>query len=89
MRGPQCPEPFADGEPPLELTGFVGRTAEAAGLAAALRSARLVTVTGAGGVGKSRLAARVVADWETAHGWVELAPAHDPEFVEYEVAEAL
>ncbi|MGM9440145.1 ATP-binding protein [Streptomyces murinus] len=89
MRGPQCPEPFADGEPPLELNGFVGRTAEAAGLAAALRSARLVTVTGAGGVGKSRLAARVVADWETAHGWVELAPAHDPEFVEYEVAEAL
>ncbi|MEV7503490.1 AAA family ATPase [Streptomyces sp. NPDC093018] len=89
MRGPQCPEPFADGEPPLELTGFVGRTTEVAGLAAALRSARLVTVTGPGGVGKSRLAARVVADWETAHGWVELAPAHDPEFVEYEVAEAL
>ncbi|WP_153814862.1 tetratricopeptide repeat protein [Streptomyces sp. SUK 48] len=89
MRGPQCPEPFADGEPPLELTGFVGRTAEAAGLAAALRSARLVTVTGAGGVGKSRLAARVVADWETPHGWVELASAHDPEFVEYEVAGAL
>ncbi|GLX52219.1 hypothetical protein Shyhy01_51690 [Streptomyces hygroscopicus subsp. hygroscopicus] len=89
MRGPQCPEPFADGGRPLELTGFVGRTAEAAGLAAALRSARLVTVTGAGGVGKSRLAARVAADGETAHGWVELATAHDPEFVEYEVAEAL
>ncbi|WP_053055729.1 ATP-binding protein [Streptomyces malaysiense] len=89
MRGPQCPEPFAGGEPPLELTGFVGRAAEAARLAAALRSARLVTVTGPGGVGKSRLAARVVAGWDTAHGWVELAAAHDPELVEYEVAEAL
>nr|WP_186337900.1 MULTISPECIES: AAA family ATPase [Streptomyces] len=89
MRGPQCPEPFADGEPPLELTGFVGRTAEAAGLAEALRSARLVTLTGAGGVGKSRLAARIVTDLETAYGWVALAPAHDPEFVEYAVAEAL
>ncbi|MFH8341594.1 ATP-binding protein [Streptomyces sp. AM6-12] len=89
MRGPQCPEPFADGEPPLELTGFVGRTAQAAELAAALRSARLVTVTGAGGVGKSRLAARVVAGWETAYGWVELASVHDGEFVEYAVAEAL
>ncbi|WP_239697626.1 ATP-binding protein [Streptomyces sp. F-1] len=89
MRGPQCPEPFADGEPPLELTAFVGRAAELDSLAAALRSARLVTVTGTGGVGKSRLAARLVADHEGAHGWVELAPVRDAQFVEYAVAEAL
>ncbi|MET8719540.1 ATP-binding protein [Streptomyces misionensis] len=89
MRGPHCPEPFADGEPPLELTGFVGRAAELDSLAAALCSARLVTVTGTGGVGKSRLAAALVAGHEGAHGWVELAPVRDAQFVEYAVAEAL
>ncbi|MEU9481622.1 regulator [Streptomyces sp. NPDC048191] len=89
MRGPQRPDPFTDGDPPLELTTFVGRSAELAELAAALGRARLVTVTGVGGVGKSRLAARVAAGWEYASGRVELAPVRDPQFVEYAVAEAL
>ncbi|MGW2239343.1 hypothetical protein, partial [Streptomyces sp. NPDC001759] len=44
----------ADGNLPEELDAFVGRSAELAGLARALDAARLVTVTGAGGVGKSR-----------------------------------
>ena len=43
---------------PVEVTGFVGRSAEAAGLGRLLRTARLVTVTGPGGVGKTRLALR-------------------------------
>ena len=47
---------------PVQLTSFVGRGAELAGVAAALHDARLVTVTGAGGVGKTRLAIRVAAD---------------------------
>ncbi|MEV5875847.1 AAA family ATPase [Streptomyces sp. NPDC052101] len=89
MRGPQRPDPFSDGDPPLELTTFVGRSAELAELTAALGRARLVTVTGVGGVGKSRLAARVAAGWESAVGRVELAPVRDPQFVEYAVAEAL
>ncbi|WEO98561.1 regulator [Streptomyces sp. FXJ1.172] len=90
MRGPQRPDPFPDGDPPLELTTFVGRSAELAELAAALGAARLVTVTGLGGVGKSRLAARAAAGWASgACGRVELAPVRDPQFVEYAVVEAL
>ncbi|MFI2201315.1 ATP-binding protein [Streptomyces sp. NPDC020192] len=90
MRGPQRPGPFPDGDPPLELTTFVGRSAELAGLAAALGGSRLVTVTGVGGVGKSRLAARVAAGWASGPcGRVELAPVSDPQFVEYAVVEAL
>ncbi|AOR37486.1 regulator [Streptomyces fodineus] len=71
------------------MTTFVGRSAELAELTAALGEARLVTVTGVGGVGKSRLAARVAAGWESMCGRVELAPVRDPQFVEYAVAEAL
>ncbi|MEU1341558.1 ATP-binding protein [Streptomyces sp. NPDC090075] len=91
MRGPQRPGSSADGNLPLELTAFVGRSAELGELARALESARLVTVTGVGGVGKSRLAARAAAGAAPRGGvWrVELAPVRDPEFVEYAVVEAL
>ncbi|MGW4911499.1 ATP-binding protein [Streptomyces sp. NPDC004270] len=91
MRGPQRPGSSADGNLPLELTAFVGRSAELGELARALESGRLVTVTGVGGVGKSRLAARAAAAAAPRDGvWrVELAAVHDPEFVEYAVVEAL
>ncbi|MFE3638320.1 ATP-binding protein [Streptomyces sp. NPDC059168] len=91
MRGPQRPGPRGDGEPPLELTAFVGRSAELDALAGAMAAARLVTVTGAGGVGKSRLALRaaVRAAAGAQVSTVELAPVRDPLFVEYAVAEAL
>ncbi|MFI5975874.1 ATP-binding protein [Streptomyces sp. NPDC051452] len=96
MRGPQSPGPRTDADPSLELTAFVGRSAELAELASALDRSRLVTVTGVGGVGKSRLAARAAArrasggpggraEW----GLVELAAVRDPQFVEYAVLEAL
>ncbi|MER5516320.1 AAA family ATPase [Streptomyces sp. NPDC002763] len=91
MRGPQRPGSSADGNLPLELTAFVGRSAELGELARALESGRLVTVTGVGGVGKSRLAARAAAATAPRDGvWrVELAGVRDPEFVEYAVVEAL
>ncbi|MFJ9350467.1 ATP-binding protein [Streptomyces sp. NPDC101237] len=91
MRGPQRPGPSADGNLPLELTAFVGRSAELGELARALESDRLVTVTGVGGVGKSRLAARAAAAAAPRDGvWrVELSAVRDPEFVEYAVVEAL
>jgi hypothetical protein len=41
---------------PIQATGFVGRRRELANLNTVLGNARLVTVTGAGGVGKARLA---------------------------------
>lgn len=44
---------------PPELDGFVGRDAEVAGIIADLRNRRLVTLTGLGGSGKTRLAMRV------------------------------
>src|SRR5579859_5058559 len=47
---------------PAELSAFVGRTDELAALALLLRRGRLATVTGPGGVGKTRLALRAAAD---------------------------
>ncbi len=49
------------GQLPVETTSFVGREAELARLSALLSRARLVTVTGPGGVGKTRLALRAAA----------------------------
>jgi non-specific serine/threonine protein kinase len=46
------------GHLPVEVTGFVGRERELTSLARLLGTARLVTVTGPGGVGKTRLALR-------------------------------
>jgi predicted ATPase/DNA-binding CsgD family transcriptional regulator len=47
---------------PAEVSPFVGRTNELAALAGLLRRGRHVTVTGPGGVGKTRLALRAAAD---------------------------
>ncbi|MEU6587236.1 protein kinase [Nocardia sp. NPDC046763] len=67
---------------PLELTSFVDRRAELAEVKNLLSSARLVTLTGIGGVGKTRLALRAAttARREFADGiWlVELADISDP-----------
>jgi non-specific serine/threonine protein kinase len=46
---------------PAEATSFVGRTAELAGITALLGTARMVTVTGPAGVGKTRVSLRAAA----------------------------
>ncbi|MFI2478834.1 ATP-binding protein, partial [Nocardia xishanensis] len=78
---------------PLELTSFVGRRAELAALKDLLASTRLVTLTGIGGVGKTRLALRAASDVreEFADGvWlVELADVPDPSLLIAVVATAL
>ncbi|MFJ9249412.1 ATP-binding protein [Streptomyces sp. NPDC101776] len=81
----------AHGNLPLEPDRFVGRSAELTELARALDASRLVTVTGPGGVGKSRLAAHAAARSTLPDGvWrVELAPVRDPELVDFAVVEAL
>ncbi|MEV4319511.1 LuxR C-terminal-related transcriptional regulator [Actinocrispum sp. NPDC049592] len=66
---------------PAELTSFIGRQSELAAVRASLDGERLVTLTGPGGVGKTRLAAQVAAA-EVAHRpggvwWVELAAVND------------
>ena len=50
------------GNLPVQLTSFVGRQGDLATLAEALGTARLVTLTGTGGVGKTRLAVQAAAD---------------------------
>ncbi|WP_030869901.1 BTAD domain-containing putative transcriptional regulator [Streptomyces sp. NRRL F-2747] len=69
----------APAAPPAQLTSFVGRADEVGEVAGLLRVARLVTLTGPGGVGKTRLAVEV-ADAEGAAAevcFVELAPLRD------------
>jgi predicted ATPase/DNA-binding CsgD family transcriptional regulator len=67
---------------PVHLTSFVGRRAELAAVSALLRGRRLVTLTGAGGSGKTRLAARLAAEqagrWPDGVWWVELEAVIDP-----------
>jgi predicted ATPase/DNA-binding SARP family transcriptional activator len=66
---------------PCLLTRFFGRRQEAAAVARLLRSRRLVTLTGAGGCGKTRLAMCVSADlarrFPDGVWWVDLAPLRD------------
>jgi predicted ATPase/class 3 adenylate cyclase/DNA-binding CsgD family transcriptional regulator len=78
---------------PAQLTSFVGRGTELSQLRELLAGNRVVTLTGAGGVGKTRLAIRVAAQLagEFSDGaWcVDLAPITDPELVPVTVARAL
>jgi MoxR-like ATPase len=52
---------------PVRLTTFVGREQERAAVAQLLGDRRLVTLTGAGGVGKTRLALEIGSDLEGAY----------------------
>jgi predicted ATPase/class 3 adenylate cyclase/DNA-binding CsgD family transcriptional regulator len=73
---------------PLQLTSFVGRTAQIEEVSRLLKDSRLVTLTGAGGTGKTRLALRVLAGFESAQ-FVELASVTDPALVPSTVARVL
>ena len=78
---------------PVQFTSFVGRDAEMTDVRQILADNRLVTLTGAGGVGKTRLAVQVAA--EMAGGFaggvwlVDLAPITDPDLVAVAVIRAL
>ena len=78
---------------PAELTSFIGRAGPVREVAGLLEEYRLVTVTGPGGAGKTRLAdqvARQAADRFADGAWlVELAPVQDPAQVAAVVAAAL
>jgi predicted ATPase/DNA-binding CsgD family transcriptional regulator len=78
---------------PPPRTSFVGRVREMIEVKRSLSTTRLLTLTGAGGSGKTRLAIEVVRDLVGSYAdgvWlIELAPLADPELVPQAVAGAL
>src|SRR5215813_8462098 len=81
------------GNLPLPVSSFVGRARELEQTAAALGQARVVTLTGPGGVGKTRLALQVAGQIAERFGdgaWLcQLAPVRDPAGVDNAVAAVL
>ncbi len=70
---------------PPQLTSFVGRSDELAAVERLLGTERMVTLTGSGGCGKTRLAvqaaARMADRWPDGVWWVDLGPVTDPSLV--------
>lgn len=78
---------------PPQFTNFVGRGAEIETVRRIIADNRLVTLTGAGGVGKTRLAVQVAGQLEADFGdgvwYVDLAPVTEPDVVPVAVTRAL
>ena len=78
---------------PAQVSGFIGRDAELAVVRALVVGSRLVTLTGAGGAGKTRLALQVAAGLADGAGdgvwFADLAPLQDPDLVAVTVADVL
>ena len=78
---------------PVQLTSFIGRELELDSIRALVRQSRLVTLTGAGGVGKTRLALQAAAELVDGSGngvwFVDLAPLSDPDLVVASIALAV
>ena len=78
---------------PLQLTSFIGREREIADVRRRLSETRLLTLTGSGGAGKTRLAleaaAGLLSDFVDGVWWVELASLTDPALVPQAVGAAL
>jgi predicted ATPase/class 3 adenylate cyclase/DNA-binding CsgD family transcriptional regulator len=88
--------PVVSNRLPAQLTSFVGRDEQLGQLRELLGQNRVVTLTGAGGVGKTRLAIQVAAQLAGEFGrfpegvwYVDLAPIIDPGLVPVTVARAL
>jgi predicted ATPase/DNA-binding SARP family transcriptional activator len=88
-----APVPTPPHNLPTQLTSFVGRGRELAGVTRLLHEARLVTLTGIGGCGKTRLALeaarRALLDFRDGAFLVELAGLATAELVPHAVASAL
>ena len=78
---------------PTRLSSFIGRERAMAELKSLLSTTRFLTLTGAGGSGKTRLALQVattlLAEFEHGVWWVELASLTDPVLVPQQVASSL
>ncbi len=81
------------GNLPATMTSFIGRSSEIAELAGLVRTHRMVTLVGVGGVGKTRLSLQVAAqvsfDFPAGAWFVELASVIDPTAVPDAVANAM
>jgi predicted ATPase/class 3 adenylate cyclase len=81
------------GNVPATLSSFVGRASELTAIRAILGHARLLTVVGPGGVGKTRtvveIATEAPASFADGVWFVDLAPLRDPEFVDDHIAATL
>ena len=78
---------------PAQVSSFIGREVELAAVRALVGGSRLVTLTGAGGAGKTRLGLHVAAGLADGTGdgvwFADLAPLQDPDLVAVTVADAL
>jgi predicted ATPase/class 3 adenylate cyclase/DNA-binding CsgD family transcriptional regulator len=74
---------------PVQLTSFIGREAQVLEVRGILADNRLVTLTGAGGSGKTRLAIRTASEVGGDVRYVDLAPITDPDLAPVAVAGAL
>jgi predicted ATPase/class 3 adenylate cyclase len=78
---------------PLQLTSFVGREQELAEVKQLLSGVRLLTLTGAGGTGKTRLAvqlaAEVLPEFPDGAFFVDLSPVTDPALVTSAIGQAV
>jgi predicted ATPase/DNA-binding SARP family transcriptional activator len=84
--------PTSTTELPVHLTRFIGRGHEIIELGRLIGTTRLLTLTGAGGSGKTRLAREVAASEVGKYSriaWVDLAPIADPAIIAREVATTL
>ncbi|TMF36224.1 MAG: LuxR family transcriptional regulator, partial [Chloroflexi bacterium] len=83
----------SSGNLPAEITSFVGRRQQLGDIRKKLTAARLVSLVGPGGAGKSRLALRIAADLARGFAdgawWVELAEVRDAALVANSVVAAL
>jgi predicted ATPase/class 3 adenylate cyclase len=78
---------------PRPASSFVGREHEVARIVSLVRGARLVTLAGPGGTGKTRLAieagAELVGEFKAGVFWVDLSPIRDPALVTETISEVL
>jgi predicted ATPase len=81
------------GRLPVRLTPLVGRQRELRDVVSSMSRSRLLTLTGPGGIGKTRLAlaaaGAVSASYPEGVCWVELAPLDDPGIVARVIARQL